>query len=791
MILRYSFFTLVFLTLQLYAFAQTGTISGRVTLPDGSPASFVNVTLKETKLGSATDSNGVYTIRSVEPGKYVLVISFVGYIQQEKKVDVVSGETSKVDLTLTERAEELEEVVVSDSRTLNEKTVDIGKSGIKSMDLPQSVLVIDATILKNQQVGKLSDVLMNTSGVYVMGTTGGVQEEIAGRGFSYGSNNTFKNGVRFNNGVMPEMSSLERVEILKGSSAILYGNVAAGGVLNLVTKKPLFEQGGEISYRAGSYGFNKPSLDIYGPVNQSKTLAFRMNTTYEVSNSFRDEVSSERIYFNPSFLVKAGRKTQILLEGDFLKDDRTLDYGIGAVNYEIADVPRNRFLGAKWSRYKGEQRSATVTVNHTLNEKFSLRALAAYQGYYNDQYSTTRPNASGQAVSEDGTWARGLQRSGIDQNYFIAQTDLVGKFETGSLKHQVLIGAEYDHYGSTSLSYTYSNPDIDNKNVYDTINIYDLSLYTQRTDIPSIALTRKTKNPVDRVGIYAQDMVSIVEKLKVLAGVRYSYIKSSSDVTDLTSQNFSSASYDDDPITSRFGIVYQPTKAVSLFSSYSNSFTLNTNLDINGNVLPPSFINQVEAGLKSELLRGFLSANVTAYQIVNDNLSQPVLGENNVYELAGEVTSKGVELDVMSRVIHGMSFIAGYSYNDTRYTKSTQYIVGSKLRYNPAHTANASMFYHFANTSLRNLSVGFTTYYVGERMAGRSTQVTVPDDTRKLIPLPDYFLFDVTAGYMLQNVSIRVKVSNLLNELSYNVHDDNSVNPIAPRMFSATLAYKW
>lgn len=789
--LRQSLLSAFFSVISFYAIAQPGSISGKVVSNDGTPLPFANVALKETSLGSNTDDKGYYLIHHVAPGNYVLVISSVGYQQQEKSIEVIASQMVNADVEMTERTEELMEVVVNDSRTLNEKTVDIDKAGIKPMDLPQSVLVIDDVILKNQQVGRLSDVLVNTSGIYIMGTTGGVQEEIAGRGFSYGSNNTFKNGVRFNNGVMPEMSSLERVEVLKGSSAILYGNVAAGGVLNLVTKKPKFQEGGEISYRAGSYGFNKPSIDIYGPLNNAGNLAFRMNTTYESANSFRDEVHSERIYFNPSFLVKAGKNTTVLVEGDFLKDDRTLDYGTGAVNYEIADVPRNRFLGASWSEYKAEQKSVTITVNHTFNDKISLRAMTAYQGYDNDQYSTTRPNASGQFVSEDGTWVRGLQRSGSKQNYFIAQADLIGKFTTGSIGHQVLAGIEFDEYRNSQSAYTYRNPLLDNKNVYDTINIYDLNRYVQRTDIPNIDLTRVTDNPVNRIGIYIQDMVSVMEKLKVLAGVRYSYIESSSDVTNLPSEDFTSASYYDDPITARFGVVYQPSKLVSVFSSYSNSFSLNTNLDINGEILPPSFINQYEVGLKSELLKGFLSTNITAYRIVNDNLSQPVLGENNVYELAGEVTSKGVEVDVMSKVVNGFSVIAGYSYNDTRYTKSTQYIEGSRLRYNPAHTANASVYYTFSEPVLKNLSLGFTTFYVGDRVAGRSTQVNVPNDSRKLIPVPDYFLFDLTAAYAIDNFSFRMKISNILDELSYNVHDDNSVNPIAPRMFSATVAYKW
>jgi iron complex outermembrane receptor protein len=772
------------------AFAQSGSIKGVVKTSDGQAAPFVNVALKEINKGTTTSEDGSFVLKNIKAGSYTLITSFVGFQPQEKQIDIAAGEITVVDFTLSENSEQLQEIVISDSRSLNEKAVEIGKAGIKPMDLPQSLIVIDKTVLENQQAGRLSDVLVNTSGIYLMGATGGVQEEIAGRGFSYGSNNTFKNGVRFNNGVMPEISSLERVEVLKGSAAILFGNVTAGGVLNLVTKKPKFQDGGELSFRTGSYDFYKPSLDIYGSVNNSSKVAYRMNTSYENARSFRDNVTSERIYFNPSFIVKAGKKTEILVEGDYLKDNRTLDYGTGAVNYEIADVPRSRFLGASWSYYEAEQKSATITVNHALNDNWTLNVLGSYQGFYNDQYGTTRPNASSQFIKTDGLWVRGLQRSGADQDYYIAQANLTGKFSTGPLKHQVLIGADNDKYDNKASAYAYENPAIagKNKNVYDTINVYDLSRYQQRTDIPSMQLLSITKNPSTRVGVYVQDLISILENVKLLAGIRYSYMESGTQ---------DKRTYDD-AFSPRLGIVYQPLKEMSVFASYANSFTLNTGLDVNNERLAPSVIDQYEVGIKNEFLKGFLSANITAYQIVNSNLAQSVLpipddaiNKSNPQELAGEVTSKGIELDVMSKPINGISVIAGYSYNDTRYTESSQYINNSRLRYNPSHTANASVYYTFSNSILKNFNVGFTTFYIGERVAGRSTRTTVANDTYKLMAVPNYFLFDLSAGYSFDQISVRAKVSNLLNELSYNVHDDNSVNPIAPRMFTATLSYKW
>lgn len=786
----------------------SGTIKGNVKTSDGQPAPYVNLYIKESpNKGATSDEQGNFTIRNVKEGSYTLVTSFVGFQAVEKTVEVKGGETAVVEFQLSESAEQLAEIVVTDSRTLNEKPASVGKISIKPMDLPQAVVTVDRHVMDRQQSLRVSDVLMNTSGIYVMGTTGGTQEEVAGRGFSFGSSNTFKNGVRYNNGIMPELSSVERVEVLKGSTAILFGNVTAGGVINFVPKRPKFENGGELTFRAGSYDFYKPTLDVYGAINNSKNVAYRFNTSYENALSFRDVVKGERIYFNPSFLIRATDKTEIVVEGDYLKDDRTLDYGTAAINYEIADIPRSRFLGANWSYWRGEQSSATITVNHKLSNVWKLQAVGSYQGYDMDQYSTTRPNNSSNMqtstqglIREDGTWIRGLQRSGTTQDYSLVQIDATATFKTGSVEHSLLIGADHDHYSNKSTSYVYRNPLKGNKNVYDSINVFNLDLYPQRQDIPNIDLNQITENPIDRVGVYVQDHLSITEKIKVLAGIRFSYIESTSTpyafkVGEATPTKGKIATYYDQAFSPRFGVVYQPTKSISAFASYSNSFVLNTGRDSVDAPLPPSIVDQFELGVKTEIMRGLLSVNITGYQIVNSNTPQPYVPAPkafpNAQELAGEVTSKGVEVDVMTRPINGFSFIAGYSYNDTRYTESTQYIEGSRLRYNPSHTANLSAYYTLSNGVLKGLNIGLLGFYMGERVAGRSTQVTTPNDTRKLMPVDPYFQFDASAGYTLDKLSIRVKVSNLLNELSYHAHDDNSVNPIAPRMFTTTLAYKW
>jgi iron complex outermembrane receptor protein len=791
---KYILSILLFLIISVFtANAQNGNIRGKVSTQDGKPAAFVSIILKNINKGTSSDENGTFLIKNVKEGSYTVITQFVGLQSQEKEVTVIAGQTVNLDFILAENAQQLSEVTVTEYRSANEKNVTIGKVAIRPMDLPQSVMVIGKEVLERQQTLTMGDALMNVNGVYLMGTTGGTQQEIAGRGFSFGSSNTFKNGTRYNNGILPEMSSLEKVEVMKGSSAILFGNVSAGGVINLVTKKPQFKNGGEVSFRAGSYDFYKPIIDVYGAINNSEIAAYRINTSYEKAGSYREGVTSERFYINPSFLLKAGKKTEILLEGDLLRDNRTQDYGTVAINYEIADIPRNRFLGAAWSYFKAEQQSVNATVTHHLNSQWQLRSQLSYQAYTTDGFGTTRPNTSNNTVKANGNLVRGVQRSKVSEDYYLANIDLIGQFSTGFLKHNLLVGIETDKYDTRTTAFI-------TQTTYDSVNVYNPYLIKQRNDIPDLAVNTFTNALISRGGGYVQDLIGITDYIKLLAGVRYTYQQTLSNVLTYSTGKTASTLRLDDAFTPRLGLVIQPMRTMSVFASYANSFNVNSGTDNTGNGLPPSFLNQYEIGVKNELFNGKVSANITAYKIVNSNLAQTILANSpdykkdypNAQELAGEVTSKGLEIDIMTKPVKGFSIMAGYSYNETKYTESNIYIVGSKLRYNPAHTANCSIYYAFDKESLlKGFNLGVTVFYTGERFAGRSTRLTVNNDAFKLMRLPDFAQFDVSAGYVISKFSVRVKVSNLTNVLSYYVHDDNSVNPLAPRLVSGTVSYKF
>ncbi|HEY8898196.1 MAG TPA: TonB-dependent receptor, partial [Niastella sp.] len=275
---------------------ETGAIQGRVLTNDNQPAENVTVTLKELNRNTLTNQQGVYIIKHIKPGQYTLLVTMAGLQSKEQVISVKAQSVTEMDFTLSENRKEMEEVVVTNRRSMNDQPVNIGKMAIDPMDLPQSLSIIGSGVIREQQALRLSDAIRNVNGVYITTTRGNVQESFGARGYSLGNTNLFKNGFRVNSGVMPEMSSLEKVEVLKGSAAVLYGQVAPGGIVNMVTKQPKFTRGGEVSMRIGSYDLYKPAFDIYGPINSS--IAYRVNGTYENAKSFRNQVKSERYYIN-------------------------------------------------------------------------------------------------------------------------------------------------------------------------------------------------------------------------------------------------------------------------------------------------------------------------------------------------------------------------------------------------------------------------------------------------------------------------------------------------------------
>ncbi|MGV8913949.1 MAG: TonB-dependent siderophore receptor [Kaistella sp.] len=684
------------------------------------------------------------------------------------------------------------------------------KSNLTIMENPQPIAIVTHEIIEQQQSKQLSDVLQNVNGLYITSSRGNSQDSFGGRGFNFGNDNIFKNGARVNSGVFPEVSGLERVEVLKGGNAMLYGNVAAGGVVNLITKKPRFNFGGSVGFNVGSWDSYKPTVDFYGPLN--KNIAFRVNGAYETADSFRDVVSSEKYYFNPSFLFNIGANSQLIVEADYLKNDFTPDFGVGSItnkdkSYSMNTLlPRNAFVGTDWQYQNVEQATTGITFNHQFNDVWTLNAVASYQNYTKDYFATERV----QWEYDDTNrlkWNRPMGRSYAEQNYTSLQLNVNGEFKTGSVNHKILVGTDGDYGKSDSYSFfdKATGKEIKRTSFYGTNGSPTGTLYLDDPStwasgaMPETEKLARNRNPSQRFGVYAQDFIELSDKFKVLAGLRWSYIENK----ETENQNFkdgiakTSGGSVDRAFSPKAGLIYMPSDNLSFFATYTNSFVTNTGRLANLEALKPSIIDQFELGMKKNLWNNAVGLNLSLYQIVNNNFYQTAEQGQfpDIKEFAGKMRSRGVELDITGNPYPNLSIIAGASYNHSVYLDTPAdfgYVEDQRLVRTPATTANGSVFYTF-NNYVKGLKLGASVYFIGDRLAGwNDTKATL--DTRngvsRFLEVDDYVTASLSAGYDWNKFSIMAKVGNLFDTVNYNYHENYSVNPITPRNYYVTLTYK-
>ena len=722
----------------------------------------------------------------------------------------------------TIKIQEIEDVALHKTGNPNKAKTPTSKSNLTAMENPQPVSIVTHEIIEQQQIRQLSEVIQNVSGLYLTSARGNSQASFGGRGFTFGSENLYKNGARINSGVNPEVSGLERVEVAKGANALLYGNVAAGGIINMITKKPIFKSGGTLGFSAGSWDSYKPTVDIYGPLTEK--IAFRVNGTYEKANSFRDVVNSEKYYFNPSFAFNIGSKTQIIVEADYLQNNFTPDFGLGT--FENPDKsyflnttsPISTFFGTDWQYQNVKQASTDIIVNHQFNENWTLNAVVTYQNYTKDYFSTERT-----AWTQNNNryrWRRNLNRTYNEQNYTSAQINVNGEFYTGKINHKILIGADADYLKSDA--YTYFDPNRNNA-VYGTSYYYgtngDASGYVYLDDpaswnggtIPTANKFEKTRIPTRRIGVYAQDFISLTKELKVIAGLRYSYLE---NMTTLVSNfiNNSKVGKDNSKTSDRAfspkaGLVYMSNENLSFFATYTNSFSPNTGRDVNTDTgLKPSIIDQFEVGIKKNIWNNAVAFNVSAYQILNKNFYQQAQflsngtanSDTNIKEFAGKLLSRGVEADITGNPTKNISIIAGFAYNHAVYKDTPEifgYVEKQRVVRTPATTVNGSVFYTF-DKWVKGLKLGGTYYFIGDRLAGWNDTKTGANSLEarngisRIFKLKDYNIFDLSVGYEYKKFLIQGKIGNLFDTHNYVVHENYSVNPIMPRNYYVTLTYK-
>ena len=790
-----------------------GRIYGKVTTSDNKPAEEVTVILKAgAKIRTTTSNdNGYFEFTGLSQGNYQIEISYVGHASLKKDLVLQKGGSALISFQLKVQNKQLQDVIVA----AKQKRLSIGKMNIPDRDLPLSTGIISNKIIQDQQAIRVGDLVKNVPGVSLVQTRLGVNESYSARGYMIGNTggagggSIFKNGLPYNIAGMPEAATLESVEIIKGSSAFLYGSSSGGLIINLINKKPQFEHGGNFSMLIGSYQQYKPVLDVYGPIN--KKIAFRVVGSYENDASYRDNIKTIRKYINPSLLFKLGTRTTLLIQQEYLNAQLTPDLGIGILDSgRIMNraIPRSRNQNVNWAYNNVGQVSASATLKHVFNERYSLNSSAMLQNTDVDAYGAGNLNTADKL----GIIARPLARASSKEKNIVAQSNLEGSINIKEMQHHFLIGVDFTSVTTFTDGYAIFKENGSILKTYDTINLLNPSLYIQPGYIPNVKKTNSIKAPSNRSGVYFQDLVNISKQIKLFMGLRYSYQAAIQTTIDSMANNSrpnvsikgSTPTTEYRVLSPKAGLVYQPTLNTSYYLSYANNFTTNTGINVYGNLLPASVIDHYELGAKHTYLKGRLSTNLSIYKIINSRFAQQAQykadgitpnTDATVKTLSGETTSDGFELGVNGNLSNNFYFITGYAYNNIRFTHASgtkgSNIEGEKLTNAPSNTANASIFYTFNETKLRNVKIGLSGFYTGKRFGGYNNIVGQAIVGNRLIALSDYTTVDISVGYTYKKMGINCKLSNIFNALNYLVHDNYSINPIAPRQFYTTLNYRF
>jgi iron complex outermembrane receptor protein len=672
------------------------------------------------------------------------------------------------------------------------------KSNIPLLQTPFNIQKVSREILDDRQAINLKDALLdNVSSVSVSYQQ---LDRFVVRGFDL-NHEIYRNGLRTPWASGRDTANLQSIEVLKGPAAMLYGRVEPGGLVNLVTKRPLFEPYYSIQEQTGSFGLTRTTVDATGPLTSDKSLAYRVNGVYARSDSFRDFVTSRNILIAPVVTwrpieqfrlnVEAELRDSVFVEvGDIGipaggKTPANIPVGIPAVGRTPANIPVGRYLG-----------DPTIVLGRPNRQK---TAFAGYDWTYDidsDWSVTNRFGYNFEMARRTSVYIASLdEATGIaKRNAFLmdrstsnvtTNLDVKGAFTTGFLKHRVLFGVDYLSAELRDSGYDGSLPFLEPINIY--APVYSSLRLSSFGEEYNVFLRRKESWK----GVYGQDFISFADdRLHLLLGGRYDWSNYGSSYNPKSmfdaDANFRSAS--DKAFSPTVGVVVQPQPWLTFYTNFAQSFGVSNGVPAPDQpIFPPQKGTQFEGGVKAELFEGRLTASLAYYEITKSNILRQSL-HSPFSTPIGEAESKGFEFDLGGRIDESWSVIATYSHDNAHITKDsdssgTSGNSGNRLA-NVPRDAGSLWAKYDALGDLRGLSLGAGVVAVGERQGNDAND----------FQLPAYARVDVFGIYRLPlpgpQLSLQLNVKNLFDARYFesSAAFDNYTNlPGAPRTFLVSL----
>ncbi|MFC3581878.1 TonB-dependent siderophore receptor [Sphingomonas hylomeconis] len=657
-------------------------------------------------------------------------------------------------------------------------------------EIPQAIATIDAAVIEENAILRLTDALDLNASVVRQNTLGGLWDSFAVRGFTGDENlpsgylvNGFNAGRGFSG--QRDVAGIERVEVLKGPAAAVLGRGEPGGSINLVTKQA------ELGRTFGTASVQYRSFDTVraeGDANLAltDTLSARLIGYAERGGTFRDTVEQKRWGFLPSIGVKLGDATRVTYDFEWTRVEVPFDRGIVVLNGDFDTVPRSRFLGEPSdgdtvARATGHQ----LRVQHDFSSAWSLSVGASHRDTQLDGASSDAETLrSRQKLYVDG---RSLSRQRRTRQYTsehsVLRAELAGEFATGSLRHRVLIGGDFDYFDTDQLFTRYRGPVVTASTTDQAGYVLDLQnpVYG-RYPVPVTAPITNRLDVQRTMGAYVQDQISLTDRLQLRIGGRYDnfLLRVDNRLTNVLGRRKRSR------FSPQAGIVYELSTPLSLYAAYGEGYRANIGADAGGNVFEPETSKSIEAGVKLTALGGRLTGTLSAYQLEKSNVLATDTLNPGFSVAIGKARSRGIEADLNGRLPGGIDLLLSYAYTDAEARSrvldpnfSFQIEPGDPLINIPKHNLNLQAAKRF-KAGGRDLLLGAGVQHVGARNGETGTDFTLPSHT----------LFRVFGqADLIDGVQLFGSVANLLDDQWYaNSYSPVWVQPGAPR--TATIGLR-
>lgn len=632
-------------------------------------------------------------------------------------------------------------------------TTRLMRSETPLLEIPQAVAVVPQQALLDQQPQNLDDALANVSGITQANTLGSTLDAVMKRGFGDNRDGSIlRDGMRTIQG-RNLTATAERVEVLKGPSSMLYGILDPGGVINVVSKKPLLEDYRAITGRASTYGDGKNgsggTLDVTGPLGDSG-LAYRVIADYDDADYWRNFGHNRDKTFAPSF-AWYGEDTTVNLSFEHREYSVPFDRGTVFINGKPLAVPATRRLDEPYNVTEGHSDLMILDLEHQLNEDWKAHFAYSYNRDTYDDYQ-----ARVQSQNANGTLRRRLDgtRGAVSTEHF-ATFDLDGKVQLAGMQHDLLMGVDHEYRKfyredlirqTTSLSFNPWNP-----------------VYGQ-VPVPT-TVAAGDSDQTDRVvsqSAFFQDSVHLNEQWIFIAGARYQLYDQLAGRGRPFTKN---TDIDGQLWVPRVGLVYKMTDELSLYGGYTESFKPNSTIaPLSGtgsvNAMAPEEGKSWEIGAKLDM-PGRITGTLALFDIVKENVAVTELDGSN--RAVGEVRSRGIELDVTGQVTDNLSLIGTFALLDAELTKDPLY-KGNELQNVAKRSGSLSAVYDFGQVFEGDrLRAGFGGRYIGSREG----------DVANSFNLPHYAVADAFAAYETplgndKRLKLQLNLKNIFDKTYYS-----------------------